>query len=420
MTSLAAQTLARRRDMRAAPAEDRLALSRRLIASADAGLQAWCAVDDGQQVQPSAPAGKVAMPLGVKDVIDVAGLPTRAGSATREAARPNPTDAAVVSALRQRGYVPVGKTRTTEFAYLDAPATVNPFHASHTPGGSSSGSAAAVGAGVVPVALGTQTAASVCRPAAYCGAFAFKPTTGITPREGVVPLAPSFDTVGAYGLTLPWAVEAALGMLGQGLPATRRQPLRIGLLADPFYLDVAPRIQQAADAAARVLQDQGHEVVHLSIGVDFGALREHHRHILQYEAFREHGALLTTHPQRIGPKFKTLLEEGVGHDYDAYVRDTRAILAARERMLATVSMVDAVLIPPIVDTAPEGLDWTGDARLITPWTCAGTPLAVLPTGLADNGLPVAIMLAGHPGRDAAFAANALAIGRLLEQAGLNI
>ncbi|MGD9943416.1 MAG: amidase [Burkholderiaceae bacterium] len=400
-----------------APEADRLALARRLVESTEARLHAWRMLGpEGERL----PGGAAPIPIGVKDVIDVAGMPTRAGSATRADALPCEADAAVLALLRRKGYLPIGKTHTTEFAYLDPAPTTNPFNASHTPGGSSSGSAAAVGAGTVPVALGTQTAGSVCRPAAFCGIHAFKPTTGRTPREGVVPLAPSFDTVGAYGLTLAWAVDVAMCMLGESSPPPRAERLRIGVIADPFYLAVQPRVQRQIDACAEVLRGHGHQLLPLQTGEDFAEMRVRHRRAMQYEAGRAHGRLLVEQPDRVGPRFRELLQAGAALTEDDHAQDIAYLQAARRRILSSMAAFDAVLLPPAYDTAPEGLSSTGDASLITPWTCVGSPLAVLPTGLSDEGLPLAVMLAGQPGRDRALAACASAVDLMLAGAGLRI
>ena len=170
-------------------------------------IDAWAHV-----AEASVAAGSGALldvPFAVKDVIDVAGQPTRFGSLIFEAAAPAAADAPVVAALRRAGALPVGKTRTTEFAFIDPTVTRNPYDPRHSPGGSSSGSGAAVGARVVPFALGTQTAGSLCRPAAYCGAVSYKPGLGRFPLDGVAPLSRSFDAVGVIAQSMPWLTRVS-------------------------------------------------------------------------------------------------------------------------------------------------------------------------------------------------------------------
>ena len=361
-----------------------------------------------------------AIPIGVKDVIDVDGLPTRAGSKARADAPPCQVDAVAVARLKVRGFVPVGKTVTTEFAYVDPADTVNPFDHRHTPGGSSSGSAAAVGGGIVPLALGTQTAGSVCRPAAFCGTFAFKPTTGRTPSEGLTPFAPSFDTIGVLGLRLDWVIEASMAIIDEPMPTPHDSRMRVGVVSDAYYQSISPEAHEQLAMSARALQAHGHTVAALTLDVDFEHLRTAHRRVMQFEAHVAHGALLATRADMLAPAWRGALEAGARLTADEYRRDLQQLEAARNAVLRATDAVDVVLLPPAFGDAPEGLSTTGDAGLIIPWTYATTPLAVLPTSLSGQGLPLAVMLAGKPSEDRQAGSMSLAIARILAERWLSI
>lgn len=389
-------------------------------------LKAWVSFNPlderaGDIAGTHAPSSLQGIPCGIKDVIDVQGLPTRAGSLSRMRSLPREKDAEVVGRLRAIGIEIPGKTVTTEFAYLDPGATTNPFDASRTPGGSSSGSGAAVGAGVIPLALGTQTAGSVCRPAAYCGTYAFKPSTGSTPTAGVVPLAADFDTVGVYGLDLTLVCDAALALLGQ----TRKhkpglQPLRIGYLTDPYYQTIAPECRENLASALECLARAGHRLRPCALGLDYEALRAEHRAIMHYCAYQQHGSDLHQRPETLGAHWRQALESGAGLSRQRIDAARQALLHAKTATRAASNDVDLFILPPTRDVAPRGLQTTGDAGLIIPWTYLGSPLIVIPTGLSAQRLPVSVMLAGQPGTDAQCAALALQIDGLLRSEGLAI
>lgn len=398
------------------------------IAAVEGRVMAWRLVDaEGARAAAAAltaeaRAGRTrgplhGIPVGVKDIIDAAGLPTRAGSASRQDAGPAATDAAVVARLRAAGAVVLGKTHTTEFAFFDPAPTRNPHRLGHTPGGSSSGSAAAVAAGMVPLALGTQTNASVCRPAAYCGIAAFKPTSRSLPDDGVVPLAPAFDTVGIYGRTIGDAALGYLAMAGAPAPDARRAhegPLRIGLVTDPLYDRATPAVRARLDDAGRQLAAAGHTVAPVRSPVAFGELIEVHRTVTAYEAAAAHGRMVQAEGRRIGPRFRDLVAQGLGIPPERYEAARRSIADAAARAWRVFAGHDALLVPPVPAPAPAGLGSTGDPTFITPWTALGGPLAVIPCGLGADGLPLAVMLAGPPGADRRLAGLAARVAALLE------
>lgn len=372
----------------------------------DAALHAWVLLDDTGAVAAASAldnglvGGALAgMSLGVKDVLDLAGLPTQAGAATRADVTPASTDAAAVTRLRVAGAIPLGKTVTTEFATMDPGPTRNPYHLAHTPGGSSSGSAVAVAAGMVDLALGTQTAASLCRPAAYCGVAAYKPSYGVVPVGGMVPLSPSFDTVGVMARRVGDLRAAAGALTGEAMSATVRRA-RIALLGSAWRTGHAPSVVHAHDCAAGILRDLGHTLTTIDLPVDAAAIVADHRRVMAAEAFAHHGALLSAPHDLVGPMFRALLTEGAAVSSEV-LRDARARLAAAcDTIWSTLSDFDAVLIEPVPDTAPRGLTSTGPVGRLVPWTVFGGPLVVVPVGLADSGLPTAVMIAARPSDDA--------------------
>lgn len=386
------------------------------IRETDQIIRAWETVDEKRALK-DAGAASVAVTheahsalrglvVGIKDVIDVAGMPTRAGSAIRANAEPAEADATVVKRLRRAGAIIVGKTKTTEFAYTDPADTANPADPRHTPGGSSSGSAAAIAAGMADLALGTQTVGSVCRPAAYCGVAAFKPSTGSTACQGIVPLARSFDTVGFIARDMRLAVQAFaccvsdMPVVELEVASTAQAALRVGLIADPFYLDCDPDVAAALETARRALERLGATAVEIKAHVDYEAMREQHRVMMFREAALAHGQLLERR-DLLGPNWRAALERGVSLSESDYWDARDDLAEAKTKLSAACAPVDLVLLPPTRTTAPQGLHSTGDAGFILPWTVFGGPLAVLPVGTAGNGLPTAVMIAGKPWTDLA-------------------
>ncbi|NKB49614.1 MAG: amidase [Alphaproteobacteria bacterium] len=387
------------------------------IAESDPAVCAWLSVDgDGamavaEQLGQEAQAGNFrgalhGVPIGIKDLIDVAGWPTKCNSGTRRNAPPATADAEIVAALRAAGAIILGKCHTTEFAYFHPSPARNPHNINHTPGGSSSGPAAAVASGTVPGALGTQTIASVNRPAAYCGIGGFKPSTGVGTAYGVTPLAPLFDTVGFYGET----VADAVALFEATCPAYMAPPaidqaadLRVIVLEDPFFDLADPEILAARDTVAGQMSAAGHEVVHLSSPVPLEALCKQQMRAAEFELARVHAGLLGHPADDVSAKLREAIGRAGDCSEDAYLAGRREMARARETFFADIASADAVLVPAAPQTAPEGLDWTGDPRFIAPWTALGGPGASLPSGVGKSGLPIGCMLAGRPGEDRGFA-----------------
>jgi Asp-tRNA(Asn)/Glu-tRNA(Gln) amidotransferase A subunit family amidase len=379
------------------------------ITAVEPRLQAWVHLDEAgaraaaAALEADAKAGTIrgalhGVPVGVKDIFHVAGMPTRAGSGPFAHSVPT-VDATSVARLRAAGAIVLGKTHTTEFAFRDPAPTRNPWQRDHTPGGSSSGSAAAVAARMVPLALGSQTVGSVLRPAAYCGVVGVKPTHGLVPADGVIPLAWSLDHVGVFARSV---MDAALVL---GVLAAR--PIEIAPVRAP-KLALAPELVERADAdvaaqvraAAAVFVRAGATVSEVKLPVSFATIHEAGQRVLEAEAGAYHEPTVAKYRAQYGASIAELAEIGLKQPASVYVRANRARLAFRDEVMPLLAEYDALLSPTAPATAPAGLKWTGDASLCAPWSSAGTPSVSLPTGIDRAGLPHAIQLAAAAGAEA--------------------
>lgn len=385
------------------------------ISETDGQVMAWVQVD-GERALAEArlceqEAGEGALrgplhgiPVGVKDIIDVAGLPTLCRSRSRAGRGPARADAEIVAAMKAAGAIVLGKVQTTEFAYFDPPPTRNPHNLAYTPGGSSSGSGAAVSSGTVPLALGTQTFASVNRPAAYCGISAFKPSNRSLSTFGVNPLAPYTDTVGFFG----WSVEDAVSFYEAIVPFyVRAEPpdtgaaLRVAMLDDPLLEDAAPEAMQACRAMLDAFRSEA-EVETPQSPVPMQRLVDLLKSIMQYELARAHHDLLDLPPDLVGERFREGISEGLTISDERYRSERVKVDSLRQQFFAALPEIDAFLWPAAPGQAPEGVDWTGDPRYIAPWTALGGPIVTIPATTSAAGLPLGCILAGRPGKDAAM------------------
>jgi len=285
----------------------------------------------------------------------------------------------------------LGKTVTTEFAYRDPAPTRNPWHHDHTPGGSSAGSAAAVAARMVPLALGSQTVGSILRPAAYCGVVGFKGTHGLVPVAGVIPLAWSLDHVGVLTRSVGDAARAMSVLAGRDLEPAAVSAPRLALapeLLSRASREVAAQVEAAADAFARA----GATVSKVELPASFGDLAAAGLTVLEVEAAAYHEPWFVKHADQYGLEMRKLIEAGLGVSATAYVTANRARLAFRDDVTPLLAAHDALLSPTAPAPAPEGLGSTGDGSLCSPWSNAGVPAITLPSGIASSGLPHAIQL----------------------------
>ena len=390
---------------------------------AEHALEQACRADDRRR--EGRPLGPLhGIPVGIKDIIDVRGMPTGDGTPLH-AGRIPLEDAAVVSRLRQAGAVIMGKTVTTELATYAPGKTRNPHNLEHTPGGSSSGSAAAVAAGMVPLAIGTQTNGSVIRPASYCGVVGFKPTHGKIPRSGILTQSRPLDHVGVFGRTLEDAALLVETLTGydEGDPDTQaipRPPLvqilgtapplppRFAFVPTPMWDQAAPDVQAGFAELAELLGDR---VETFNLPDNARDALEWHRTIMEadlassfeqeYEAGRE--------------QLSDSLRRQIEHGRQVLAIDYRRALARApllgEAFAGMFDEFDAILTPATTGTAPHGLASTGDPVFCTLWTLCGLPSLSLPLLQGENGLPIGIQLVGKRGDDARL----LRTARWLEQ-----
>jgi Asp-tRNA(Asn)/Glu-tRNA(Gln) amidotransferase A subunit family amidase len=376
--------------------------ARRRIAEVDGQVRAWVTVLPGDTPEPG--GGPLAgVPVGVKDIVDVAGVPTLCGSRVRAGAAPAAQDAAIVRMLRAAGAVVLGKTVTTEFAYFDPGPTRNPHDLARTPGGSSSGSAAAVATGAVPLAVGTQTAGSVVRPASYCGVAGLAVARGTLPVDGVSPLAPGLDTLGLFAATVADVAFARAALDGRGTVPEASTAPRLLTWDGTAAAEVSPAMLAVhADAVARA-RDAGAGVAPLE--VDLRAATADQRTIMAAEA-----ASTVPNLPGLGANLAALLAEGraiPARDVDA-ARERSAV--TRTAVLAALEHADAVLAPGALGVAPRGLESTGDPVMSRPFHVLGLPALAVPGARDADGLPLGLQLLGHPDREDAL----LAAGRWLE------
>jgi Asp-tRNA(Asn)/Glu-tRNA(Gln) amidotransferase A subunit family amidase len=378
------------------------------IRALDPSLQAWVHVDEaGARMQAAlrdedTKAGKPrgllhGVPIGIKDIFDVAGMPTTAGAEPWAHTRPS-KDAASVQMLRDHGAIMLGKTHTTQFAFRDPAPTRNPWNGEHTPGGSSSGSAAAVAARMVPLALGSQTVGSVLRPAAYCGIVGYKPPHGRIPTEGVVPLAWSLDHVGIFARSVAdirLTLEAC-GVHGVGMAVHHAARLA---LASELLARAEPDVAASIQTAARAFVAAGASVDEVKLPASFAEIHDAGTMILEAEAAAYHEASFARHKDEYGEGIRGLVERGLTRPAASYVRADRARRRFREEAARTFASYDAVISPTAPALPPRGLAWTGDASLCAPWSSAGFPAITLPTGVAPSGLPHALQLVAVPDRN---------------------
>jgi len=340
------------------------------------------------------------LPLGVKDIFDTFDLPTECGTPIYAGHRPR-SDAAAVALCRAAGALVIAKTVTTELANMTAGPTRNPHHLGHTPGGSSSGSAAAVADFMLPLALGTQTAGSIIRPAACCGIVGFKPSFGRVPRAGVKQNADSMDTVGGFGRMVADAALLGAVLTGDARLADQPPPetVRIGLVQGPDWAEAEPDVVAAWDHAVRVLGPTAQHCADAPLPRDFVDVAAVQAAIQAHETA---GALADEHRRhraQLSPALLALLDKG--RAIDAVDMAAHHARAARWRSEVDVlfDQFDVLLAPSAVDEAPEGLQHTGDPIFCRPWSLLGLPCVHLPFARGANGLPVGLQLVGRWGDD---------------------
>jgi Asp-tRNA(Asn)/Glu-tRNA(Gln) amidotransferase A subunit family amidase len=383
------------------------------IARFEDRVQAWVCVDQQGAVEQAERLDDVArrgqllgplhgIPIGVKDIIDVRGLATEAGSPLLRG-RIAQEDAPVVARLRAAGAILLGKTVTTEFACFDPSPTRNPWNLEHTPGGSSSGSAAAVSLGMCLAALGSQTGGSITRPAAYCGVAGLKPTFGQVDTAGVVPVSCHLDHVGPIARSAAdlWTMFTVMvGSKDADLPLPElATPPVLSVIGEFFLQQADEAVREVTIAASDALLKSGAQLQMLDLPDSFSLVLAMHRCLMAVDAAETHLQTFTSHGASYGPHVRALIDEGLSTlaiDYalalrhqDQFRRDLRAIFGQ-----------DVIAVTPATPTAaPRGLDSTGDPRFNSPWSHAGVPTVTIPCGLTVDGLPCGLQLIAAPGQE---------------------
>ena len=377
------------------------------IETLDRDLLAWAFIDaDGAQAAArdldrdlagGRPLGPLhGIPIGIKDIIDVARMPTTAGAAAFAHTRPT-RDATLVARLRATGAIIVGKTQATEFAYRDPAPTRNPWSADRTPGGSSSGSAAAVAARMVPGAIGTQTVGSILRPAAYCGVVGFKGDLGAVPLDGVVPLSRPLDHVGPIARSVGDVALLDAILRDEPVSMARIGPPRLGVLRETFER-AEPGLRRHLVALLARLAEAGADVVEVEVPTAFAPLAEAGQVLLEAGAAATHATMFAEHADEYGPTIHDLVLAGRSRSPAEVEHAERIRGAAREAFERVTDAFDAMVSPVAPSTAPPFDDGTGDGSLCAPWSTLGVPAISIPTGLDPEGLPFAVQLVGGAGR----------------------
>ena len=344
------------------------------------------------------------VPIGVKDVIDTADMPTAYGSAIYKGYRPR-ADAACVSLARAAGAVILGKTETAEFASIHPAATRNPLAPAHTPGGSSSGSAAAVADFMVPLAVGTQTGGSTIRPAAFCGVVGYKPSFNRVNRAGLKFSAESFDTIGFFARSVEDVALLAHVMSGQerlaSLELRDEKAPRIGLCRTSRWSQASQQMRGAIESAAQRLSAAGADVEVVALAPAFEHLHEAHALIMQYEAARATAWEYRVHGDLLSPAYHQRMRAGWAIPRERYEAALRQAESGRQDFAAVWGELDVMITPSAIDEAPPGLENTGDAVFNRIWTLLGVPCVHLPFGTGASGLPLGLQMVGRREDDVA-------------------
>ncbi|MEO8318493.1 MAG: amidase [Bradyrhizobium sp.] len=409
MISLA--DLQRRIDAGDLSADAAIAQSLQAIAAQDKTIGAFVCRADRLRAASAGPLRGIA--VGIKDIMDTSNFPTEMGSPIYRGYRSR-GDAAVVMMLKQAGASIAGKTTTTAFASTDPTATLNPHNHGHTPGGSSSGSAAAVAAGMIPLALGTQTGGSVIRPASFCGVAAIKPSYRLLPTVGVKCYSWTLDTVGLFAAGVSDVAHGLAAMTGRSEllpPATIPTP-RIGIVTQDFAGAPETSGGEALRIATGAAERAGAAVRALELPEIVAEAWRQHPVVQEFEA---HQALAWEYRENydaVAPNLRGRLDESKGTPPAAYDEAMHIASRARHALAKVFEQVDVLLTLSAPGAAPKGLGSTGDARYNRLWTLMGVPCVNIPAYVAEGGLPVGVQVIARYGADA----EALAAARFVEEA----
>lgn len=378
------------------------------VEAAEPAVRAWAHLDPARVRARAAELDEVPLaarsplhgiPLGVKDIFDTHDMPTEHGSPIYRHHQP-PTDAASVAIARERGALVFGKLVTTEFAAWPPGPTTNPHDVTRTPGGSSSGPAAAVAAGMVPVAFATQTTGSIARPAAFCGVVGYKPTYGMLPCVGVKAISETFDTVGVMTRTVEDAAFTVGALAGRALtPPPGLSPPRLGVCVTHEWTAAAAETVALFDALPERLESGGARPVVVTLPPSFAGLVDAQSRVWTFEIARCLADEYRRFPEMIREPLRGMLEEGARMSLQAY-EDSRHLVRDCQAELDTVFRDVDVLITPSAPGEAPTLATTGDPIFNRAWSALGVPVVNVPAGTGPLGLPLGVQIVGKPRQDA--------------------
>jgi Asp-tRNA(Asn)/Glu-tRNA(Gln) amidotransferase A subunit family amidase len=388
-----------------------VAQSLEAITALDKSIGAFVCRTENVRAASAGPLRGIA--VGIKDIMDTTDFPTEMGSPIYRGYQPR-ADAAVVMMLKQAGATIIGKTTTTAFASIDPTPTLNPRNKGHTPGGSSSGSAAAVAAGMIPLALGTQTGGSVIRPASFCGVAAIKPSYRLLPTVGVKCYSWTLDTVGLFAACVDDVARGLSAMTGRPellLPPTVPTP-RIGVVTQDFAGRPEASGEAALRIATRAVEKAGAQVQALGLPKIVAEAWLAQSVVQEFEAHRALAWEYREHYDKMAPRLRAKLDKSGDITPAAYDEAIGIANRARQTLEKMFDDVDVLLTLAAPGTAPKGLGSTGDARYNRLWTLMGVPCVNVPTLVAEVNLPVGVQVIARHGADA----QALAAARFVEEA----
>ena len=382
------------------------------LAAVEASERAGALTEELKATGPRGPLHGI--PFGVKDIFDTAGMPTEWGSPLYAGRTPG-NDCALVAQFAEAGGIVLGKTVTTAFAYFDAGPTRNPHNLEHTPGGSSSGSAAAVAEGMVPFALGSQTMGSVLRPASFCGVVGFKPTFGRLALEGVMPFAKSLDHAGCFTRTVE-EMSFLWQALGNEVVPSENGARKLTVVPWPIGSPLEAEMAEAFEVLTDRLAGADFAIERIGLPPAFEKLAVATRTVMTYEGARTHEQPFREHGPKVGAKLAVLVEQGLANG-EADYREARQIIETARADFAERTRQGAVwLTPAAPGPAPEGLGSTGDPICNLPFTALGVPAISVPFGRSEKGLPLGLQLSAAAGSEGLLLATALRCEQTLVEA----
>jgi len=366
-------------------------------------IHAWVTIDTEKVMEDAANATETSpmsrlhgIPIGIKDIYYTAGMRTTMGSSIYWDYVPE-IDADIVKKIKEQGATVLGKTETTEFATHDPAPTRNPWNTNHTPGGSSSGSAAAVASGMCSAAFGSQTGGSVIRPSSYCGIVGVKPTYDLLSRGGVYPVSWSLDHVGYMTRIVEDAYHILCALTNTDKVWKKREkPPKIGVLRGYFMENAKPDVWEGYEKTITDLWGKGADMIDAILPSSFKNVPDVHRVIMAAETAAVHEEVFREKKPQYGEYIQGYISSGLLIPATVYLRAQRQRAKIIEDMIHLIKEYDCVVCPSTVDTAPEGLEWTGSPAFNAPWSLTGLPSVTVPMGLAENKLPIGLQLIGTP------------------------